>query len=450
MNSFTIEASYFEFNCDEKGWISRRDAPTPENNSSSTRSRHTFPNGTIDFSQGGYKRGTRDLLHIAILPNQAEYNGTEVETGQTKRTEPLRVAVRIGVETNIPQPGDTEPYGETYQFICDITEPRVQANISCAPNANSSAATLDQPGTTAGICEVSSLRADPRYSTIKDTFTTQLDTSDGNTLRAYLFTRIGSAGRSTQTEDMENSEDCILPLYYLQNPTNMMGWDLSAPNPMEPVLRHGMLNPSNISLKEFQDRFTLFFNGFFHASQTPYLRSVGIDANRTFTDRWTFKTQPPEEFPKQNNAEGQQTMRKNIGISPNTSKTVTEILRLNLIWFSVYMVSCVVLLSTILSGFVYQMCFNRPGCAAPDILTYFSSLTRDNPYVRASEDPANLPGSGMGGAERAKLLGDMRVRLGDVEADDDEAGHIALFREDLYEDVKHIPRLGRDPERKYR
>jgi hypothetical protein len=56
----------------------------------------------------------------------------------------------------------------------------------------------------------------------------------------------------------------------------------------------------------------------------------------------------------------------------------------------------------------------------PDIFDSVSSLTRDNPYVNAPPG-----GSGLDGAERARLLRGMRVQLGDVDMEHD-TGFITL------------------------
>jgi hypothetical protein len=57
---------------------------------------------------------------------------------------------------------------------------------------------------------------------------------------------------------------------------------------------------------------------------------------------------------------------------------------------------------------------------APDIFNYVSSFTRDNPYIDVPEG-----GSSLCGSDRARLLKDLRVQLGDVETDK-EAGYVAL------------------------
>ena len=58
---------------------------------------------------------------------------------------------------------------------------------------------------------------------------------------------------------------------------------------------------------------------------------------------------------------------------------------------------------------------------APDILGYVSTLTRDNPYTPLVPEGGN----NLGGLERARLLRDMSVQIGDVNWEEDQ-GHIAF------------------------
>lgn len=59
-------------------------------------------------------------------------------------------------------------------------------------------------------------------------------------------------------------------------------------------------------------------------------------------------------------------------------------------------------------------------CRTPDTFGFIASMTYDNPHVAL---PAG--GSALGGMERAQLLEDMRVRIGDVHWDQ-AVDHVAL------------------------
>ena len=59
---------------------------------------------------------------------------------------------------------------------------------------------------------------------------------------------------------------------------------------------------------------------------------------------------------------------------------------------------------------------------APNVLGFVSSLTRDSPYLAPIVPPG---GSMLDGAERARVLGDVRVRLVDVKPEE-PVGRIAF------------------------
>jgi hypothetical protein len=84
-------------------------------------------------------------------------------------------------------------------------------------------------------------------------------------------------------------------------------------------------------------------------------------------------------------------------------------------WASVLLASASILSTTALIGLVLKYL-----TLSPDILSYMSTLTRDNPYIA-------LPpgGTALDGDEKARLLRGVRVQLGDV-AWNNSVGHIAL------------------------
>ena len=88
-------------------------------------------------------------------------------------------------------------------------------------------------------------------------------------------------------------------------------------------------------------------------------------------------------------------------------------------WLAMYFISCAVLLAAVVCGIALKVVV-----VAPDILGWVSSLTRDNPYAGAPEG-----GSAMNGWERTKLLGGLRVRIGDI-GGSGSVGYIALGAEE--------------------
>jgi hypothetical protein len=79
--------------------------------------------------------------------------------------------------------------------------------------------------------------------------------------------------------------------------------------------------------------------------------------------------------------------------------------------------SAIAMLLAAISGIVFDHL-----AIGPDILSYCSTLTRDNPYVKLP-----LGGSTLDGDERALLLMDLNLRLGDVRSGDQSIqGYIAV------------------------
>ncbi|KAH7094856.1 hypothetical protein FB567DRAFT_15141 [Paraphoma chrysanthemicola] len=83
-------------------------------------------------------------------------------------------------------------------------------------------------------------------------------------------------------------------------------------------------------------------------------------------------------------------------------------------------VACLVICSSILLLLGIFSFFLSLRITAPDIFDYVSSFTRDNPYIQAPQG-----GSGLDGAERARLLRKLPVQLGDADAGA-ETGYIAI------------------------
>jgi hypothetical protein len=91
------------------------------------------------------------------------------------------------------------------------------------------------------------------------------------------------------------------------------------------------------------------------------------------------------------------------------------IYRANAGWVACLVIcSCILLLLGVFSFFLSLR------ITAPDIFDYVSSFTRDNPYINAPQG-----GSGLDGAERARLLRKLPVQLGDADASA-ETGYITM------------------------
>ncbi|KIX97439.1 uncharacterized protein Z520_06891 [Fonsecaea multimorphosa CBS 102226] len=85
-------------------------------------------------------------------------------------------------------------------------------------------------------------------------------------------------------------------------------------------------------------------------------------------------------------------------------------------WIAVDFVSCFILLIAAIIA-----CWLRIHTLAPDIFGYVSSLTRDNPHIALPDN-----GTTLNGLERARLLRDVRVKIGDVSSADEPLGKVGL------------------------
>ena len=107
----------------------------------------------------------------------------------------------------------------------------------------------------------------------------------------------------------------------------------------------------------------------------------------------------------------------------STDATITSpsppVYKTNWTWFTLLLVSSIILLIAAYVGLVlkYYTC-------VPDIIGYASSMTLTNPYV-----PTPTGGTTLHGLERAALLQDLPVRIGDVCADE-PIGAIAFAKAD--------------------
>ncbi|KAF7505292.1 hypothetical protein GJ744_001079 [Endocarpon pusillum] len=95
--------------------------------------------------------------------------------------------------------------------------------------------------------------------------------------------------------------------------------------------------------------------------------------------------------------------------------TPVDLYRADRIFIGILMVVSILLIACAVAGLILKSIVRTP-----DILGYVSTQTRDNLYVDIA------PGGNMlDGLERAKLLGGMKVQVGDVKWEEDE-GHVAF------------------------
>lgn len=78
-------------------------------------------------------------------------------------------------------------------------------------------------------------------------------------------------------------------------------------------------------------------------------------------------------------------------------------------------------------------------CRAPDMMGYVSSFTYNNPYMSVPTG-----GESLGAMERARLLRDVKVKIGDARVDD-EVGHVVFATMDRAEVIGDL-----SPDKLYR
>jgi hypothetical protein len=120
-----------------------------------------------------------------------------------------------------------------------------------------------------------------------------------------------------------------------------------------------------------------------------------------------------------------ETLPPFLPVSSNSTITVTtEVYKCNYLWFSLLLVSSCILLMLGSAGTALSHL-----CHAPDMMGYVSSFTYNNPYM--SVPPG---GESLGAMERARLLRDVKVKIGDARVDD-EVGHVVFATLDRADSV---------------
>ncbi|THX28572.1 hypothetical protein D6D12_04701 [Aureobasidium pullulans] len=101
--------------------------------------------------------------------------------------------------------------------------------------------------------------------------------------------------------------------------------------------------------------------------------------------------------------------------SNTTITATTEVYKCNYLWFAFLLVSSCILLLLGSAGTALSHL-----CHAPDMMGYVSSFTYNNPYMSVPSG-----GESLGAMERARLLRDVKVKIGDARVND-EVGHVVF------------------------
>lgn len=167
--------------------------------------------------------------------------------------------------------------------------------------------------------------------------------------------------------------------------------------------------PSNITDETFSRRLGLLFNTYYFASLDPYSATDSSYSNSP-GDTDVITSQPV--YP----AKGTTGLNATVVMVDDAKEIYSrEVYGLNRYWVTVLLLCTIVLQVLSLVGLFLR--FTTP---VPDIFDYGASLTRENPFVPVPEG-----GSAIGGADRARVLRRMRVKMADVRPGD-EIGYVAL------------------------
>ena len=209
---------------------------------------------------------------------------------------------------------------------------------------------------------------------------------------------------------------------YIYDPTSEIGI-ISGANSIiadESLTGNAQSPLAQLPLQDFGDRFGQIINSFVHASMwnaTPYITGAsfgGIQFNLVGGNNASFIPATTADLTVmiQN-----QTAAFTV---PAISANYVRIYSCSFAWVSVFLLCTLAMLASAILGVV----FSRK-TAVPDYLGYVSSLAKESQYVRMPDGGANLDGM-----DRARLMKDLKVRLGNVSPVDGrgDVGRLALAR----------------------
>lgn len=264
-----------------------------------------------------------------------------------------------------------ESYNGAQDFIanCTMNRTSVESNILCSGKS----------------CEVTRIRPS-RYDRRPATYTPLAASS--------VATQFASDwSNSARTPNVSSSTE-----FFIQDPILK---DITA--------RHntGYANLTAMATQPdlFAQRLSLLFNTYWQAGLVPVWQFDSMPDNLTEFNQAQWKVENWFEYADTfvNTTESVLTWSSDVYVCDRYWATI-------LIFISLVLVCC-----TISGAFLEERTLS------PIVFGYVSSMTRDNPYF-------NLPPGGctLEGSKRSRLLKDLKVRIQDVAADNEEAGHIAF------------------------
>ncbi|TVY65524.1 hypothetical protein LSUE1_G008057 [Lachnellula suecica] len=160
-----------------------------------------------------------------------------------------------------------------------------------------------------------------------------------------------------------------------------------------------------ISMKDFGDGLGQIMNAYFYGSMwnsTPYITGAsfdGIQANLVGGNNASFIPATSQDVLA--------AMIQNQTAAFTVSATLVIYSQVYFVfysWLSIFFISTLVMLAASIVGVIYSR-----RTIVPDYLGYVSSLAKESPYIRMPDVGVN-----MDGMDKARLVKDVKVRLGDV------------------------------------
>ncbi|THZ74212.1 hypothetical protein D6C84_09459 [Aureobasidium pullulans] len=163
----------------------------------------------------------------------------------------------------------------------------------------------------------------------------------------------------------------------------------------------------NITNDVFESKFQLLLNTYYQLSMAPLAYTAALPAPSDA--KWDLL----QKFDSSGGADKELPF---VPLRSNTTvTTVIEVYHCNYLWFVLLLTSSVIL---VMLGAIGSALSHL--CHAPDMIGYVSSFTYNNPYMQVPSG-----GESLGAMERARLLRDLKVKIGDATSESD-VGHVVF------------------------
>ncbi|KAJ9656207.1 hypothetical protein H2201_008619 [Coniosporium apollinis] len=378
---FKVESSYLSLQCSDYLERSTQDG-------SWEQALGVIWTGKTNRSQTNpfYDSSTRRPASFFLDTNVALNNDARIVGAITKLNASQSADPDLGLQRNVifGNRRGVSPYSQILITNCSLATTYVESMVNCT-------------GTRCSVTKVRPSRADhpPVHLTALEHFSVC-----GNFLTKFPYAAgLQSSGAASATE-------------YFLNATDKPPYARAASDARYVDLSH--ISPSDLSV-----RLSLVFNTYFQLSLAPLAHAGGLPTNLSLYG--------PDVIPVR--AEDRNSLSPEdqaaIILAPMRSRAVVaDLVRMHQIyvcnygWLAALVIASSVLLLVGVAGLIL-----RHRTFAPDMMGYVASMSYENPYI-------GLPkgGSALDAMERARILRDVRVRIGDVRGGDG-VGHVAFVGE---------------------